>query len=183
MARLPYLDREHLPEPERDIFDDLVRQRGGVGNIFRVMAHSPLLLRRMLYLSDGLRNRARLDPRLRELAIMTVGRLTECDYEYVHHQALARRVGVRLEQIERLEAWESDPAFNKQERAVIRYATEATQKVRVSDATFNALRSFLDGEQIVELALNVGFYNMIVRFLLPMEVDLEPGVREREKSS
>ena len=95
MARLPYLDRDHLPEPEHDIFDDLIRQRGGVGNIFRVMAHSPLLLRRMLYFSDGLRNRTRLDPRLRELAIMTVGGLTECDYEYVHHQAFAKRVGVR----------------------------------------------------------------------------------------
>jgi len=183
MARLPYLDREHLPEIERDIFDDLIRQRGGVGNIFRIMAHSPLLLRRMLYLSDGLRNRTRLDPRLRELAIMTVGRLTECDYEYVHHQALARRVGVRPEQIERLGEWENNPAFNEQEQAVIRYTTEATQKARVSDSTFDALRSFLDEEQIVELALNVGFYNMIVRFLLPMEIDLEPGARQREGSS
>ena len=178
MARLPYLDRENLPELERDIFDELTRQRGSVGNIFRVVAHSPLLLRRMLYFSDGLRNRTRLDPRLRELAILTVGRLTECDYEYIHHQALAKRVGVRSEQIERLTAWESDPAFNEQEQAVIRYASEATQQVKVSDATFDALRGFLDEEQIVELTLNVGFYNMVVRFLLPMQVDLEPGVRK-----
>ena len=179
MARLPYLDRENLPELERDIFDELIRQRGGVGNIFRVVAHSPLLLRRMLYFSDGLRNRTRLDPRLRELAILTVGRLTECDYEYIHHQDLAKRVGVRSEQIERLTAWENDPAFNEQEQAVIRYASEATQQVKVSDATFDALRGFLDDEQIVELTLNVGFYNMVVRFLLPMQVDLEPGVRGR----
>jgi uncharacterized peroxidase-related enzyme len=179
MARLPYLEREQLPELERDIFDDLIRQRGGIGNIFRVMAHSPLLLRRMLYFSDGLRNRTRLDPRLRELAIMTVGRLTECEYEYVHHQAFARRVGVRPEQVERLAAWESDPAFNAQERAVIRYASEVTQQVRVSDATFAALREFFDEEQIVELTLNIGFYNMVVRFLLPLQVDLEPEARKQ----
>ena len=179
MARLPYLDRDQLPELERDLFDDLIRQRGAVGNIFRVMAHSPLLLRRMLYFSDGLRNRTRLDQRLRELAIMTVGRLTECEYEYVHHQAFARRVGVRSEQVERLAAWETDPAFNEQERAIIRYATEVTQSVRVSDATFNALRKFLDPEQIVELTLNTGFYNMVVRFLLPMQVDLEPDARRQ----
>lgn len=179
MARLPYLEREQLPELERDIFDDLIRQRGRIGNIFRVMAHSPLLLRRMLYFSDGLRNRTRLDPRLRELAIMTVGRLTECEYEYVHHQAFARRVGVRPEQVERLAAWESDPAFNAQERAVIRYASEVTQQVRVSDATFAALREFFDEEQIVELTLNIGFYNMVVRFLLPLQVDLEPEARKQ----
>src|SRR5215471_7408336 len=102
MARLPYLDRDQLPEMERDIFDNLLAQRGSIGNIFRTVAHSPLLLRRMLYFSDGLRNRTRLDRRFRELAIMTVGRLTNCEYEYVHHQALAKRVGVRPEQVERL---------------------------------------------------------------------------------
>jgi uncharacterized peroxidase-related enzyme len=178
MARLPYLDRDQLPELERDIFDQLQTQRGMVNNIFRVAAHSPLLLRRMLYFSDGLRNRTRLDPRFRELAILTVGRLTNCEYEYTHHQALAKRVGVRPEQVERLAAWETDPAFNEQERAVIRYAAEVTQNVRVSDATFDALRRFLDPEQIVELTLNTGFYNLVVRFLLPMQVDLEPDARK-----
>jgi uncharacterized peroxidase-related enzyme len=177
MARLSYLERDDLPEPEQDIFDELLKQRGAIGNIFRVVAHSPLLLRRMLYFSDGLRNRTKLDPRYRELAILTVGRLTQCEYEYVHHQALAKRVGVRPEQVERLAEWETDPAFNDQERAVIRYATEVTQQVRVSDATFQALGDFLDDEQIVELTLNTGFYNMVVRFLLPMQVDLEPDAR------
>ncbi len=177
MARLSYLERDDLPELERDIFDDLLKQRGAIGNIFRVVAHSPLSLRRMLYFSDGLRNRTKLDPRYRELAIMTVGRLTECEYEYTHHQAFAKRVGVRPEQVEKLADWETDPAFNEHERAVIRYATEVTEQVRVSDDTFNALRDFLDDEQIVELTLNTGFYNMVVRFLLPMQVDLEPDAR------
>src|SRR3989442_13496581 len=124
MARLPYLDRDQLPELERDIFDNLLSQRGAVGNIFRVMAHSPLLLRRMLYFSDGLRNRTRLDQRLRELAIMTVGRLTESEHEYVHHQAFARRVGVRPEQAERLAMWETEAAFSDEEQAENHYANE-----------------------------------------------------------
>jgi alkylhydroperoxidase family enzyme len=178
MARLPYLDRDQLPEMERDIFDNLLAQRGSIGNIFRTVAHSPLLLRRMLYFSDGLRNRTRLDRRFRELAILTVGRLTNAEYEYIHHQRLAKSVGVRQEQLDRLAAWDTDPAFNEHERAVIRYATEITQNVKVADATFDALRQFLDNEQIVELTLNIGFYNMVVRFLVPMQVDLEPGARE-----
>ncbi len=61
---------------------------------------------------------------------------------------------------------------------MIQYATEVTQNVKVSDGTFDALRKFLDNEQIVELTLNTGFYNMVVRFLVPMQVDLEPGARE-----
>jgi alkylhydroperoxidase family enzyme len=125
-----------------------------------------------------LRNRTKLDRRLRELAILTVGRLTNAEYEYVHHQRLAKSVGVRQEQLDQLASWETAPVFNEQERAVIRYATEVTQNVKVTDATFDALRTFLDNEQIVELTLNTGFYNMVVRFLVPMQVDLEPDARK-----
>ena len=112
MARLPYATPEQLPESERSLFEEIEAQFGRVNNIFRMLAHHPLLLRRLLRMSDGLRHATRLDPRLRELAILTVGRLTECDYELVHHGALAPRLGVRPEQIARLAEWESDMAFN-----------------------------------------------------------------------
>jgi alkylhydroperoxidase family enzyme len=65
-----------------------------------------------------------------------------------------------------------------QERAVIRYAAEATQQVTVASATFEALRTFLDDRQLLELVLNVAFYNMIVRVLVPLEVELEPDAHE-----
>jgi hypothetical protein len=35
----------------------------------------------------------------------------------------------------------------RQKQAIIRYATEATQQVRISDTTFDALRCFLDAER------------------------------------
>jgi alkylhydroperoxidase family enzyme len=85
---------------------------------------------------------------------------------------------VRSEQIARLADWESDPAFNEQERAVIHYAAEATTPVAVSDATFDALRDFLDQEQMLALVLNVAFYNMVVRVLVPLEIDVEPDAHE-----
>ena len=115
---------------------------------------------------------------LRELAILTVGRLAQCTYEVVRHSAFAQRLGVRPDQIERLAAWESDPAFTAQERAVIRYAAEATQQVTVSTETFEALRSFLSTEHIVELVCNVAFYNMVVRVLVPVEVNLEEDAHD-----
>ena len=105
---------------------------------------------------------------------MTVGRLTDCEYEYTHHQAFAKTVGVSPEQVKRLADWETDSAFNEQERAVIRYATEMTEQVRITDTTFETLRVFFDEEQIVELSLNTAFYNMVVRFLHATQVDLEP---------
>jgi len=173
VARLPYLDRDDLPETYRYLFDNLSRETGQVGNLFRVLAHSPRLLHQFMRLGNDLRHKTRIEPRFRELAILTVGRLTATPYEYVHHIAIARGAGVSEEQIAGLPVWERHPAFSEQERAVIRYAEEATLNIRVSNVVFDAVHGFLDDEQLVELALNVAFYNLAVRFLEPMQVELE----------
>ena len=60
----------------------------------------------------------------------------------------------------------------------MRYAAEATQQVAVSSETFEALRPFLSAEHIVELVCNVAFYNMVVRVLVPLEVDLEEDAHD-----
>ncbi|MGO9605917.1 MAG: carboxymuconolactone decarboxylase family protein [Candidatus Binataceae bacterium] len=179
MARVPYLNREDLPEADRQIFDNLIAERGQpVGNIFRTLAHTPNLLRRFLALGGELRNGTALDPKLRELALLTVGRIAEAEYEFVHHWNLARRVGVPHEKLEALALWEKSPVYSDEERAVIRYAAEATTNVRVTDTTWNALKSFLDTRRMMELVQNVAFYNMVVRVLVPAGVELEPGVKK-----
>jgi alkylhydroperoxidase family enzyme len=172
MARLPYRERDELPEEYRYLYDNLSRGSGTVGNLFRLLAHSPRLMLQFMRMGNDLRTRTRLDPRLRELAILTVGRLTEATYEYHHHIAIGRNAGITDEQIQSLPVWQRHPAFSAQERAVIRYAEEVTGGVRASDDAFAGVRAFLDDEQIVELTLAIAYYNMVVRFLEPMQVEL-----------
>jgi alkylhydroperoxidase family enzyme len=175
-ARFPYLNREDLPEADRELFDSIAAERGGtVGNIFRTLAHTPNLLRRFAALGGELRNHTALDPKLRELALLTVGRIADAQYEFVHHWNLARAVGVPREKLEALGDWEKSPVFTADERAVIRYAVEATREIRVSDSTWDGLKGFLDTRRIMELVQNVAFYNMVVRVLVPCGVELEPG--------
>jgi alkylhydroperoxidase family enzyme len=179
MARLPYLKREDLPESERVVFDEFERERGvPPANIHRVMANVPNLMRRFSSFAHELRTRTALDPKLRELALLTLGRLTGADYEFVHHWNIALRAGVRREQLEQLAEFEKSQAFDAQERSVMRYAAEVTTGVKVSDHTFNALRGFLDNRRIMELAMNVALYNAVARIIVPMEVELEPDVRK-----
>ena len=90
MARLPYVSREDLTTEGREIFDEFERERGTPpGHIHRAIANAPNLLRRF-------------DPRLRELALMTVGRIAGAEYEFVHHWNIALNVAVRREQLEQL---------------------------------------------------------------------------------
>ena len=178
-ARLPYLTRDDLPEADREIFDQFIKERGvAPGHIHRVVANAPNLLRRFVGLANELRNATQLDPKLRELALMTVGRLTGADYEFTHHWNISLKVGVKREQLEQLASFETSPAFDDHERAVMRYAAEATSNIKVADATFNALRGFLDNRRITELAMNVAFYNAVVRVLIPLGVELEPDAHK-----
>jgi alkylhydroperoxidase family enzyme len=48
----------------------------------------------------------------------------------------------------------------------------------VSDATFEALRKSLDTRRLMELVQNVAFYNMVVRILVPLGVEVEPGLKK-----
>src|ERR1700733_5684599 len=110
MARLPYVTRNDLPEADRDIWDSFIEARGSdPGHVHRIVAHAPNLLRRFLGLADELRNRTELDPKLRELALMTVGRITGADYKFTHHWKISLKVGVRREQLEQLPAFETAP--------------------------------------------------------------------------
>jgi alkylhydroperoxidase family enzyme len=176
-ARLSYLTRNDLPEADRSIWDDFVRVRGSEpGHIHRTIAHAPNLLRRFVDLANELRGGTQLEPKLRELALMTVGRITGAEYEFVHHWNMSLRLGVKREQLEHLEDFESAAVFNDHERAVMRYAAEATRNVQVSEGTFNALRGFLDNRRIMELVMNVALYNAVARVIVPCGVELEAGV-------
>ena len=179
MAKLPYLSRADMPEGERFIWDDFVKVRGTEpGNIHRTIANAPNLLRRFVDLANELRNGTQLDPQLRELALLTVGRLTGAEYEFVHHWNMALRLGVSRTQLEQLAQFDSSAEFNDDERAVMRYAAQATSNVKVDDATFEALRRFLDNRRIMELVMNVAIYNAVARIIVPCGVELEPGAKK-----
>jgi alkylhydroperoxidase family enzyme len=179
MARLPYLKREDLSEKDRVVFDEFERERGTPpANIHRLMANAPNLMARFSSFAHELRNGTSLDPRLRELALMTVGRLTGADYEFTHHWNIALRVGVRREQLDQLANFETSSAFDEHERSVMRYAAEVTTNIKVSDRTFDALRGFLDNRRIMELAMNVAIYNAVARIIVPMGVELEPDAKK-----
>ena len=179
MAKLPYLSRSDLPEAERFIWDDFVKVRGTEpGNIHRTIANAPNLLRRFVDLANELRNGTQLDPKLRELALLTVGRRTGAEYEFVLHWNRALRLGVRRQQVAQLAHFASSADFNQDERAVMRYAAEATSNVKVGDATFEALRRFLDNRRIMELVMNVAVYNAVARVIVPCGVELEASAKK-----
>ena len=99
-------------------------------HIFLALANIPNLLAPLLSFTKEMREGAAVDAKLRELAITTVGSVTGAQYEFNHHWDFAIAAGLRREQLEQLASFETSNEFDDRERAVIRYAREATLQNR-----------------------------------------------------
>ncbi len=172
MARLPYLDKSDLLPEHQDL---LARNL----NLYRILAHSPRAARSLNTLARFIRDGSRLDPRLRELAILQVGYLTRSAWEFSHHVRIGREVGVADDEI-RAVAAETDgqpTALDPVAKAVLRAAREMTLDLGLSDATFAELRRALDNERLTDLVVTIAFYNGLIRLLAAMQVDVEEEYR------
>ena len=173
MARLPYLHRKQLPEDDRHLYDEISSERGYVPLLYQALANSPRLLRRFLEMGAEFRTPGVLPARWKEVAVLTVARVTGAETMRVSHQPLARAAGLSAEEVTAMAEGQTS-AFDQPDLAIIAFAKAATLDVHVADDTWAAVADFLNAEQLAELVLVVAFYNMVARFLGPVEVDLDP---------
>ncbi len=168
MARLPYLDRNDLAEADKDLLDRNI-------NLFRALVHSPNGARAYRGLGGYIRHKSRLDPRLRELAILQVGYLTRSKYEYSHHIKIGREFGVSDDDIRAMieETAGRTSALEPLAKTVLRAAREMTRDLAVTDKTFAELRDGLDNERLTDLIVTIAYYNGVVRLLASLEIDVE----------
>lgn len=168
MARLPYLDKSDLLPEHQDLLARNI-------NLYRLLAHSPRASRSHNTLARFIRDGSRLDPRLRQMAILQVGYVTRSAYEYSHHLRISREFGVSDDDIRAIAAETAGhpTGLDPLTRAVLSAARELTLDVSLGDDTFAALRQGLDPERLTDLVITIGHYNGLVRLIAAMRIDVE----------
>ena len=173
MTRVKYLHRGD--SANQAIFDRLERERKlPTANIFLALTQTPDLLDGFLTYANALRN-SPLNPRLRELAILTVGHLTKSRYEIAHHQSHGLKAGLTQAQLDAVPDFETSPLYSDEEKAVMDFAKESTLNVDVGNATWSKVAAFLSEPEMIALVLVVGWYNSGVRIMGGLDIDLEEG--------
>ena len=173
MARVPYLERGDLAPEHQDLLARNI-------NLFRALVHSPNAARSFHGVGRFIRFESRLDPRLREMAILQVGYLARSPYEYSHHVKIGRDFGVSDDDIRAI-AVETEGRPSKLDalsRTVLRAAREMTRDLAMSDDTFAALERELGRAHVIDLALAIAFYNGVVRLLGTLQIDVEPEYQQ-----
>ncbi len=173
MARLPYLEADRVAPEYRDM---LKRNT----NLHKLLVNSPDMARAFSGIGGYIRFKSKLDPRLRELAILQVGWIEKSEYEFTHHVKIGKEYGVTDEDIRNMMAeTEGRPsAFEPLASAILRGAREMVRELAMSEATFAKIKEELSDEHMTDLVLTIAFYCAVVRVLATMKIDNEPTYKE-----
>lgn len=135
---------------------------GTPGNWWTVFAIVPDAFR---HTTDGFRfyrSKARkLDPKLRELGQTRVGFAVGSQFVFSQHCKASREAGLSEAQVAAIPHWQVADCFSPLERAVLAYADALVlQRGRVPEPVFDALKTGLSDEEILELTYITCTYMM-----------------------
>lgn len=146
-CRLPLPRRDELGAAEQEIYDRLANPSGGNLRGLRgpggIQLHSPELSQRSRPLNHYLRFEAGLGGPVRELAILTVARELDSQFEWAAHEAEALREGVLPDTIDIIRYRRDLDGLVEPDAIIIQLGREIFGIRRVCTATFaRALKQF-----------------------------------------
>ena len=170
MARIEYADLDTLDSDSRAFVDRLAPL-----NIFKMMAHSPVVLKPFTALGSAFLFKGTLDPVTRECAILRVGYLSGASYETAQHERIGRDLGMDVALFDSLRTGPDDPVLTQEQRLAVALTDDVVKNVRASDSTFEPALAHFGPSGTQELVLVIGYYMMVSRFLETFDVDIEDG--------
>lgn len=185
MSRLPYLRYDDLGPDGQRLWDaltgsrgsDIVTEQGGLTGPFNAFVHAPGVGRRLSALGHVLRFETSLEPRLSELAIITVAARWQAEFEWRTHSRMAAEHGVPAAVIEAIGRRAEPPFDAADERVIYEVAGQLADTGRLSPDAFSAARQLLPEAGLVELVSLCGYYTLISYLLNAFTVPLPPGAR------
>lgn len=174
---MPHIPYRSEGDTEIEELVAMIRKRrgGDMLNLDRMLLHSPPYAKGWNSLLGAVRQDLELSPRIRELSICAIARLTDAPYEWHQHAPVFLKAGGTQAQLDALgdvpAATRNATLFTEKERAALQMTIESTRDVRVDPKTFALVRGLFGDRQTVELVGTIAAYNMVARFLVALGVD------------
>jgi len=157
--RMPPMELGRMSEAQRKAAEALIAgPRKAVVGPFIALLRSPELLDRMQRVGEYLRFHNAIPQRLVELAILVTARHVDNAFEWILHQALAVKEGIRREAIDAINARRRPEGMDEEEAAVHDFVRELLQTSFVSDAAYKRVVSLFGEQGAVDLTGTVGYF-------------------------
>jgi AhpD family alkylhydroperoxidase len=171
MARIPPVAPEDLSPEMAEIYRT---HPSGRLNIFRLHCHAPTCFPAYSNLAKAIFAELDVPPLERELVVLVVAVLQDCEYEWAQHAQIAAGMGIPQAHIDAIRAGDFTSAiFNARETALFEFTRQTVQNVRVDDPAYDAVAAFYSHRQIIELLYTIGSYMMLARIMEVAEIELD----------
>jgi 4-carboxymuconolactone decarboxylase len=142
-------------------------------NLYGTLANHPRLLLRVVPFVVYALLKSRVPARDRELLILRTSRRCGADYEWGHHQQLAREAG--LTDAEIMGILDDDYLWGDDDAAVLRAVDELHATCRISDATWAALATRYDQATLMDLVFTAAQYRLLAMAMRSFGIQNEEG--------
>src|SRR5689334_22112649 len=168
MPRVPYFDLDKASPEFKERIEGLP-----VLNLFRMLPWTGKIAPQFLRFGGAILTRTKLDPKLRELAILRVGAVTKSDYEVHHHRRIGADEGLSEAQMDAAALDGATDALDGTQKLVLAFTDAVLQEVKPPDPLFAEILAALGPEALAELVMTVGYYRLVAGFLLNFGVEIE----------
>ncbi|KAK6384605.1 uncharacterized protein PV06_08746 [Exophiala oligosperma] len=182
--KIPYVQdsSEGLSPEDAAIYERIKLRRGGsLLPLDKALFHSPKLADGWNSLLGAVRTQGILPTDIREIIICRVALNNKAWFEWHHHAPILQSApGFTSEMMKVVESIDlADPdntgpdssVLNPKQLAALRYADSMTRQIDVPTSIFESLKTAgFDDQEIVEMTITCGAYNMVSRFLVALDV-------------
>ncbi|EHI12823.1 carboxymuconolactone decarboxylase family protein [Mycolicibacterium thermoresistibile] len=162
MTRLsPLPAEEWTDEVRRSLAPLLAPDRANprdAGNVLATLVRHPALTRAYLEFNAYLLRDSTLSTRTREVAVLRVVLLRDCEYLWEHHIPLAQRAGLTPAEIVGIR---NGRMADEPDQLVVRAADELARDHEISEGTWRALGRHFDDRGRMDLVFTVGCYALL----------------------
>lgn len=149
-------------------------------NIYKTLAHHPVLYARWSPLGQYLLNGSTLPARDREIVILRMGWLCQAPYEWSQHARIAKADAKMTDaEVHAIAEGASAKKWTDFERALINMVDELRYDTKISDKTWNALRAKYSLEQTIDAMYTASQYQLVSMALNSLGVQLDPILADR----
>jgi 4-carboxymuconolactone decarboxylase len=172
--RVPPLPDSEWDDETRELMAGL-RRDGHVYNIFATLARHPQLLKRWLVFGGHVLGKSTLPAREREIAILRMGWVCRAEYEWGHHVAIGKQVGLTDDDIKRIAEGPDAAGLDPFEATLLRAVDELHANTFIGDSTWKALAERYNAQQVLDFLFTAGQYKLVSMVLNSLGVQLEEG--------
>lgn len=182
MGRLPYVQREDLPEDKRWLLASLADDDDEPGdrkhslpsaelNVHKVLANNPELHEAFRDFGSTIWQSGGLTPRDREFVILSTAHQIGAAYEWQQHVRIALDEGIPEAHIQAVSSGDLDE-LAPEHAAIVRYVRHFVDS-SIDDEVHDELASYYDDETVLGIGMLTGVYIGFGKLIEAHEVELE----------